>query len=138
MREFETAIHVGRAFLKVRRFASCVELFSFLVKEIPRDDPAFRKAQEFHAYGLVGVRRYDEAIAELSEICRGPTERVAFWPAMALAYSYFHTNQNDKSRGWLNVARNRFAPDHLPLVKVMYPEFVDELSGQSAPTRTTL
>ncbi|MDI6794382.1 MAG: hypothetical protein QME81_16210 [bacterium] len=131
--EFETAIHLGKAFLKVQRYESSRELFEYLRKVIPESNEYHRKAMEYYSYTLVGLKKYHVAIQEIEQLREGVHRPLGFWPSLALAYSYLKIDNHDRYEQWIRHAKiQKGSSDSLALVKGIYPELEEQFaSGES-------
>ncbi len=129
--EFDTAIHLGQSFLKVKRFSSSLEIFNYLRDTIPENDSFHSKAKEYYAYSLIGLERFSEAIDELQQLNQKFPNKFGFWPSLALANAYMHIGEEERSKYWIDCAKNlKDTPDLLPLVKDMYPKLARWLESE--------
>ena len=126
--DVDTVIVLGRAFLKVRRYASALELFRFLSR-FPLSRSAQAQVLAFTVYSLNGQGLYEEALEQLAELRRiEPGESEKFWPALAFSYSHFKLNHQTEFFAWLDKATNRpRASEYLELAIQIYPELKEHL-----------
>jgi tetratricopeptide (TPR) repeat protein len=123
--EIQTAINLGKAFLKVERYASSQEIFEYIEARIPASHEMHPKVLAKLAYSLIGQQRYQEAIKVLQKARREiQSEDLGFWPTLGLAYSYLKVGDKQDCDRWLAHAKSMAqASDNTLLVIKIYPEF---------------
>jgi tetratricopeptide (TPR) repeat protein len=128
LNEIQAAMSLGKAFLKVERHSSSLEIFEFIDARIPASNEFHPKILAHLAYSMIGQQRYQDAIRVLLKARREVQgQELGFWPALGLAYSYLKTGNKQDSNRWLSHAKTiPQAPEYAPLVARIYPEFKGE------------
>ncbi len=128
--EINTAIHFWLAFLKVKRYESSQELFHYLKHAIPKETELHYKAKEYHAYSLIGLGKYSEAIEELNQLLHQNSQTFGFWPSLALAYAHYKLGNETESKKWIHhLKQQKYTSDIVRLVEDIYPELVEQLQS---------
>ncbi len=124
-----TAVNVGRAYFKDGEYDKSVQLFDYLQKKVHASDPTYYKVLSNRAYGLIGMGKFLDAAKELERVrSLDHGEHFLVWHSMALAYAYFKSNELNKYREWLKVARQSDGyQDNEKFFARLYPEIAQDL-----------
>lgn len=124
-----TVIVLARAFLKVRRYTSALEVLRILSRT-PLTQAVQAQTLAFTAYSFIGNGAYEEALSSLEELRRiEPTEAEKFWPALAFSYVNYKLDRQAEFFAWLNTASSKQrAFEHLESAIKIYPELKEHLN----------
>ncbi|MFL6203287.1 MAG: hypothetical protein ACJ76J_29320 [Thermoanaerobaculia bacterium] len=124
----DTVMSLVRAFLKVRRYASALEVLGTLSRT-PLTRAVQAQTLAFTAYCFIGNGAYEEALPSLEELRRSePTEAEKFWPALAFSYVNYKLDRQAEFFAWLNKASsNQRASEYLDSAIQIYPELKEHL-----------
>jgi tetratricopeptide (TPR) repeat protein len=126
-----SAISVGRAFLQEEENEKSLKVFEHIKSQTTKSDEAYYKIIANMAYSQIGLSKFDDAIKsllELKKISRGAYFRA--WHSLALAYSYFRTNNQDEYTKWMKHAKDHGVEDvDLEFFQRIYPEIAAEIKA---------
>ncbi len=136
-RDYEAAIGLGKAFLKVNRYETALEAF-MVVRTLSHSTEIGLRLTSYVAYSLIGLRDYPGALAELRRLERDDRDRARrYWPALARAYVHFHAGELDAVEEWFSIAMvDPEAREFGSLAAKLYPEFQTRF-GIHPPTRAS-
>ncbi|MGA9767400.1 MAG: hypothetical protein WBV94_00050 [Blastocatellia bacterium] len=125
--EVQSAVSLGKAFLKVSRYASSLEMFRYIERRIIPSHKYHPRVLAHLAYSLIGQKDYHEAIRTLLQAQREtPRNELGFWPALGLAYAYLKIGDKEEYGRWLSYAKSiPETSEYFSLVVMIYPEFKD-------------
>jgi tetratricopeptide (TPR) repeat protein len=137
LNEIQTAINLGKAFLKVERYSNAQEIFELMLDKVPATHESHPKILSQLAYSLMGQRQYAEAIKMLQKARReSQTGDLSFWPSLGLAYSYLKSGQNQDADRWIVHAKSLYRDaDHSLLVAKLYPELKSMFQPVALPKK---
>jgi len=124
-----SATSVARAFLKKKEYDKSLKVLERIKATLSRGDEAYYKVLANMAYSLIGLGRYDEAVALLLEVKK--LQRGRFfgpWHSLALAYAYFKSGRKDEADRWVDYTRQHGAAEiELEFFASLYPELAEQI-----------
>lgn len=135
--DIRAAIDVGRRFLKQTDYDRALEVLSYLKDKVPPVDPLYYKVRANRGYALIGIGKYDEAIAELERVrLMNESDNFQAWHAVALSYAYLKKGDSAKSKEMFALARDLSGYKvNERFFATLYPELRELLVGGRSKKR---